>query len=166
MRRTAAVTGALLITAATLAACGGSSSSGDIPEIDAVAATWEEQGPQFRKDACGEKGEPVDLLTDATLEANPNEFLDDDVRAAAGWFLNSWYPYSEDMPIEAFIYVETGLELDRGLYLNAQYMDVAEVENPDEWAQVMERVESSDDRAYLGPLDPMPDPCADLYSYS
>ncbi len=146
-----------------LAACGGSSSSGDVPEIDAVAETWEEQGPQFRKDICDDDLTYLgpQVLAEATLEAYPNSFLDDDVEAAAGWFLKSWGPYSEDMPVEEFREIELALELDRGLYLNAQYMDETEARLPVAWANTMEELESPDGLAYLGPLDPTPNPCAD-----
>lgn len=151
MTRTAAITGALLITATMLTACGGSGSS--VPELDAVADTWEQAGPQFRKDACGDTGEPVDLLTDATLEANPKTFLDDDVRAAAGWFLNS-------ETREVF-----RMDLDRGTYWHAEL--IAEVDLVDEDGRELDYEEfiqeqlEMDGIAYLGPRDPVPDPCAD-----
>ncbi len=155
MRRTAAITGALLITAATLTACGGSTSSGDVPEIDAVAETWEEQGPQFRKDVCDDGSDGIDPLAEATLEANPNEFLDDDVKGAVYWFLRS----GTNMP---------SLPLDRGIYWNADYIAAQQAEADanmstdwDQEAWAKEYTEDDLDSTYLGLLDPVPDPCAD-----
>ena len=132
-----------------------------------MAETWEQQGPQFRKDVCEgddyNAGTPNDALVAATLDAYPATFLNDDVRNAVQWFLWSWIPYRSDMTAVQFLFfLQKTLNLDRGRYFNSQLLQLVETENVDETRQkYIDTFNLSDDLAYLGPLDPMPDPCAD-----
>ena len=164
MRRTAAVTGALLVTATMLTACGGGSG---VPEVDAVAETWEERGSEFRQDICRSPTGTilretriggVYALTEATIEDHPDEYLDEDVLAAAEWFLLG---DKKD---------EIGLFLDRGFYGNravlaerqASYDELNEELDLDDNAEDELRLEVEESGiSYLGQIDPVPDPCAD-----
>ena len=159
MRRTAAITGALLITATMLTACGGSDSS--VPELDAVAETWETRGPQFRQDVCLPDEdraigatEGSEMLQLATIEMFPDQFLDDDVLSAAQVFLNSDIDKAQD-PGEWATSGGNVLYLDRGFYV------VPARELRPEWFTEPPVEDITENPQFLGYIDPIPDPCAD-----
>lgn len=169
MRRTAAITGALLITATMLTACGGGSG---VPELDAVAETWEEQDSQFKKEVCSEENfkNAITALRKATLEGQSDSFYVRDVEAAAAWFLFSYaeYPFDAETRVQGLEY----LRLDRGVYVNPSYLEFQQVEADkkteaageakiDFEEDVVAPVAERERGAYLGQLDPVPDPCAD-----
>ena len=113
-----------------------------VPEVDAVAETWEEAGPEFRKDTCN-SGLAVRDVGNATLEANPNAFLDDDVYEAANWFLKSGIGG-----------IGLYLILERGVYVSSEYTLESE-------AELKREFEEEFDTTYLGRVEPVPDPCVD-----
>ena len=147
MKRTAAITGALLITATMLTACSGGS---DVPEVDAVEDSWEQAGSEFRAEVCNlmeadnvrtrlreqfsdeqedqeeseggseeslPRWEAIELLSDETLERYPDKFSERDIRNSSQWFLT---PALDDA-----LFFSTFLLLERGLYYNALALETS-----------------------------------------
>ena len=148
MRRTAAVTGALLITATMLTACGGG--SGSAPQVDAVAETWSELPTDIQREICfGEdKDDEIaayDAWDSAIEDAYPDEFSSTEITNARGFFL---YSHEGD---ELFLFTEQGT-----YYNTAFYGPDGEYEYTDEQTSMLEGEDG-----FLGYIDPTPDPCAD-----
>lgn len=108
MRRRVGLLAPLLGGALFLAAC--ASGSNQPPEVEAIAATWNDLGPQSKQDICGfySTGQSTygsTALREAAVERYPDQFLNMDLYDAAYWFFTS---HDELGPSD--------LHLDRGTY--------------------------------------------------
>ena len=130
------------LTVVVLTGCSG---GGGIPQLDAVRDTFNSSGPQFREDVCPDG---VGRLAEATIAKYPESFLDNDIEAAAGWFLKS---HSYD-PEDSFT---TGLRFKEGIYFSeaarAMLEEKASPYSVEEWVGVSD--------TFLGWLKPSSDPC-------